>query len=45
MGSARFVLLVDDDREICEIITAVLALEGFAVKAASDVAQGLELAH
>ena len=37
-------LLVDDDREICEIITAVLALEGFAVKTASDAAHGIELA-
>ncbi|OLC52526.1 MAG: hypothetical protein AUH85_16900 [Chloroflexi bacterium 13_1_40CM_4_68_4] len=35
---------MDDDREICEIITAALALEGFTVKTAFDATRGLELA-
>jgi DNA-binding response OmpR family regulator len=38
-------LLVDDDVELCEILTEYFAAEGFDVEAAHDGARGLELAR
>jgi DNA-binding response OmpR family regulator len=44
VGRKRFLLLIDDDPEICEIVTTALALEGLAVRTAFDAETGLELA-
>ncbi len=38
------VLIVDDDRELCELVAELLGEEGFAVEVAHDSARGLERA-
>src|SRR5207253_8557228 len=43
-SSARSVLLIDDDEELCDLLTKFLGHEGFAIEAVNDAAVGLELA-
>lgn len=43
-GGRRRVLVVDDDRELCELLLAYLERESFAVKCAYDGEAGLERA-
>jgi two-component system response regulator CpxR len=38
------VLIIDDDRELCELVAELLTEEGFDVEAASDSTRGLERA-
>src|SRR5919197_357440 len=38
------VLIVDDDRELCELVAELLATEGFGVEVADGSAEGLERA-
>ena len=45
MRRNRFLLLIDDDREICEIVRAALEFEGFSVRTAHDAASGLRAAN
>ncbi len=40
-GPERCVLVVDDDRDICEAMQTVLELEGYAVVTAADGAEAL----
>ena len=42
--SAIRILVIDDDAELCELLTAYLGSEGFAVAAAHDAASGLSRA-
>ena len=39
-----FILIVDDDRELCELVQELLEEEGFQVETANDSAKGLERA-
>ena len=38
------ILIIDDDRELCELVAELLAEEGFQTEAAHESARGLELA-
>jgi DNA-binding response OmpR family regulator len=38
------VLIVDDDRELCELVKELLEEEGFKVETANNSAKGLERA-
>jgi DNA-binding response OmpR family regulator len=42
--SARFLLLIDEDPEVRELVTSALALEGYAVRTARDASAGLQSA-
>ncbi len=37
------ILLIDDDRALCEELTELLATEGYDVKSTADSAKGMEL--
>src|SRR5690349_1636408 len=39
------VLVVEDQRQICEMLAAVLENEGFSVLTASDASEALRIAH
>ncbi|HYY54511.1 MAG TPA: response regulator [Candidatus Dormibacteraeota bacterium] len=41
MGRNRFLLLIDDDRELGEVVAVALAQEGFAVRVALDAETAL----
>ena len=38
------ILIIDDDRELCELVAELLSEEGFQIEAANDSARGLERA-
>ena len=38
------ILIIDDDRELCELVAELLSEEGFHIEAANDSARGLERA-
>lgn len=42
---ARLVLVVDDDAALCEVMSEILAEEGYDVMVAGDGRRGLELAR
>jgi two-component system response regulator CpxR len=44
-GLAERVLIVDDDRELCELVEELLASEGFAVEVSCNSERGLERAR
>ncbi|MBI3964076.1 MAG: response regulator [Chloroflexi bacterium] len=43
MAHSRWVLIVDDDRHISALVTAILRDEGYGVRVASDGQEALEL--
>jgi DNA-binding response OmpR family regulator len=44
MSRTRFLLLIDDDVSLCEVVATALEYEGYAVRTAFDAATGLALA-